>query len=250
MISAVILTKNEENQIGDCIRALDFCDEIILVDDNSSDKTQELAKEKKAKIFVRDMNMNYSQQSNFGLEKARGEWVLFIDADERISEKLRDEIIYALKNESDNAGYFLKRIDYIWGKWLRYGDVNKFKSLRLVRKDSGHWKRRVHPFFSINGKTKTLVNPILHYPHQSITEFIIAVNRWSTWHALANYEEGKKSSLNKIFLYPIMKFILNYLFRLGFLDGIQGLVFSIIMSFHSYLSWSKLWLIQNKKNQA
>jgi glycosyltransferase involved in cell wall biosynthesis len=246
-ISAVVLTKNEEKNIEDCLKTLSFCDEIIVVDDNSVDLTPNIAKKISAKVFSRDMNMNYAEQSNFGMEKAANEWVLFIDADERVTEQLKNEILTSIKNFGKEILVFkFKRVDYMWGKWLRHGEIGTFLSPRLVKKGPGKWKRRVHPYYSYMGLTKVLNNPILHYPHPTLESFIASVNRWSTWHAIANYEEKKRSNLFKIVFFPIAHFIKNYIFRFGFLDGMRGFVFAMMMSFHSLLSWGKLFILQKK----
>jgi len=243
MISAVVLTKNEEENIEKCLRTLRFCNEIVVIDDNSNDHTRDIAKKLGAEIYKRDMDMDYAAQSNYGMEKAKNKWVLFVDADERISNELADEITEAVGYEGV-SGFLLRRIDYMWGKWLTHGEVGSNRFMRLVRKRSGKWVRRVHPRFEIRGKTLNLKNPILHYPHPSVKEFIAKVDKWSTWHALANSEEGKKATISKVVLMPIGHFIRNFILNLGFLDGIRGLIFAFVMSFHSYLAWSKLLLLQ------
>jgi glycosyltransferase involved in cell wall biosynthesis len=249
MISAIILTKNEEKQILDCLNTLEFVDEVIVVDDNSIDKTTSIAQKWGAKVFTRSMNQDYSAQSNFGAHKAKNNWVLFIDADERVSKDLQQEILQTLKSSQNISGYYLKRKDFIWGKWLTHGEVGTFKSLRLFQKNKGKWIRRVHPHVDIKGAIGHLKNPILHYPHQNLHKFINSIDRWSTWHAKANNEEGKIATLFKITFYPIGHFVKNYIFRLGFLDGMQGFVFACLMSAHSYLAWSKLWISQRNSIQ-
>ena len=116
MISAVILTKNEENNLRNCIKSLAFCDEILVVDDNSLDKTIAIANELKARVFIRDMALDFSAQSNFGMEKTKTKWVLFVDADERISPELSKEIMSAINSRSAVKGFFLRRIDFLWEK--------------------------------------------------------------------------------------------------------------------------------------
>jgi glycosyltransferase involved in cell wall biosynthesis len=201
--------------------------------------------------------MNFSAQSNFGIKKAKGEWSLLIDADEIITPELALEIRTQLSSWSQPAGeageaigspvaYQIPRTDYFLGKKLRYGETRKSRVTRLVRKGKGEWSRRVHPTLNIEGQLGTLKNPILHYPHQSIQEFLISINRWSFWHSLALNEENKKSSTIKITLWPILKFIQNYILRLGFLDGTHGFVHAVIMSFHSFLGWSNLYVKTHK----
>jgi len=246
-ISAVILTKNEKKNIKDCIKTLSFCDEIVVVDDMSSDNTKEIALKLGAKVFERRMNKNISEQSNFGMKKASGEWILFVDADERVSKKLSEEIVKQTRECSlEINGLYIRRTDIMWGKILIHGESASVLLLRLVRKESGYWKRRVHQKFIIKGKTSVLENCLYHYPHQSVSEFIMSVNRWSLWHALANYEEGKTSSTLKIVFWPILHFTKNYIFRFGFLDGIRGFIFAVMMSFHSFLAWSNLYVKQKE----
>jgi glycosyltransferase involved in cell wall biosynthesis len=245
MISAIVLTKNEEKNIKDCLKSLSFADEIIVIDDYSQDRTREIAKKMGARVFKRSLNEDFASQRNFGLDKANSKWVLFVDADERVSEKLRDEIIQITANPFiEKCGFFIKRRDFLWGKELRYGEVGRIKLLRLACKDSGKWVRRVHEKWRVVGRTGTLNNPINHHPHASLREFLLSINRLSTLHARANKEEGKKSSLVKIIFWPLGHFLVNFFVKKGFLDKTPGFMVAMMMSFHSFLSWSKLWILQ------
>lgn len=243
-VSAVVLTKNEKSNIKDCLSSLDFCKELVVIDDNSNDGTISIAKEHGARVISRPLDMNYSGQNNFAMKKAKYEWVLFVDADERISKKLRFEIIKNLENSDDVVAFRFRRIDFLWGKWLRYGESGCFRAIRLIRKGKGNWVRRVHQYYETGGRVMELENPIEHYSHENLTKFVSNINRWSTWHAIANKEEGKVSNLFRIICYPLGHFVRNYIFRLGFLDGSQGLVFALVMAGHSYLSWAKQWMLQ------
>jgi glycosyltransferase involved in cell wall biosynthesis len=246
-ISAIILTRNEEDNIKECIGCLDFCDEVVIIDDNSLDKTTDLAVKLGAKVYKRRLGENFAAQRNFGLKKAQGKWVLFVDADERVTEDLRNEIVQITNDPLANyLGFYLKRTDYIWGRKLKHGETANVKLLRLARRRVGKWKRRVHEVWEVGGRTRELKNPLVHYPHPTLTDFVAGVNIMSSLHAEANLEEGKKSSLLKIFVWPLGHFVYNFILRLGFLDGIQGLMVALVMSFHSYLAWSKLWFLQRK----
>ncbi len=246
-LSAVILTKDEENNIKECIDCLDFCDEMIIVDDNSSDKTTDLAEKLGAKVYKRRLGDNFAAQRNFGLKKAAGKWVLFIDADERVTEDLRNEIVQMTNDPLVNyLGFYLKRADYVWGKKLKHGETGNIRLLRLARRRVGKWKRRVHEVWDVEGRTRELKNSLTHYPHPTLASFIASANNMSSLHAKANLEEGKKSSLIKIIAWPTGKFVSNFILKMGFLDGIQGFVVALVMSFHSYLAWSKLWFLQRK----
>lgn len=252
MITAIILTKNEEKNIKDCLESLKFCGEIIVVDDNSSDDTVNIAKKLRATILNHDLGENFAEQRNFGLSKAKGDWILFVDADERVSKELADEIIENTwiergKNAKEfPEGYLISRQDYFWGKKLRFGETASLKFLRLARRDAGKWKRKVHEYWSIKGQIGNLKNPIAHYPHPTLQEFVEEVDFYSTLHANEKNEVGEHSSLIKIIFWPVFKFIQNFIFRLGFLDRVPGVVVTLMMSFHSYLAWSKLYLMQRK----
>lgn len=248
MISAVVLTKNEEKNIRECLESLKWCDEVVIIDDYSEDKTAEIAKSLGARVYKRKLDDNFAGQRNFGLKKAKGDWVLFIDADERIMPALRAEITQLLGNSvTKYDGFYLKRRDFMWGRELRYGETGDVKLLRLAKKDAGQWRRAVHETWEVkDDKVGELKNPLLHYPHQTLREFIADVDRMSTLHAQENQKEGKRSNLLKIIIFPKLKFFDNWILKLGFLDGTAGFVVALIMSLHSYLAWSKLWLLQRK----
>jgi glycosyltransferase involved in cell wall biosynthesis len=245
-LSGVILTRNEEKNVSDCIKSLDFCSEIIIIDDFSDDNTRSIARRFGAKVYKRRMKKNFAEQRNFGLNKANGDWVLFVDADERVGEELKKEIGEELKKGGKN-GYFVPRLDTVWDRKLKHGETGNLKLLRLGRKDSGKWRRRVHEAWEIKGQVGELMNPLFHYPHTTLGEFIDELNWMTTLHAEENSAEGKYSGLGKILMFPLGKFVNNYFLKLGFFDGMPGFVVSVVMSFHSFLSWSKLWLLQNRK---
>jgi glycosyltransferase involved in cell wall biosynthesis len=246
-LSAIVLTKNEEKNIEKCLSSLSFVDEIIVIDDFSTDKTVKLTKNYGAIVFFRRLNNNFAQQRNYALSKARGEWVLFIDADEVVSVPLKNEIIQAINNPFSNiVGFYLKRKDIIWGKKLNFGETGKVKFLRLAKKNTGKWKRSVHEFWCVRGIKGDLHNELYHYPHPSLKEFIKDINFQSDLHSSANYWEGKKSNVIKITFWPMGKFFNNWIMRWGFLDGSQGLIIALMMSLHSFLAWSKLWILQRK----
>lgn len=257
MISAIILTKDEEKNISQCLESLSWCDEIIVIDDLSTDKTAKIASSLGAEVYIHPLNNNFATQRNYGLSKTYGDWILFVDADEKISPSLRDEIKSEIRRhrraspgagnpKSEIVGFEIKRIDYVWNKELRHGETGVVKLLRLARKNAGTWERKVHEVWNINDPTKALKNPLLHYPHQNLSEFLKHIDFYSTLHAEQKYLDGEKSSLLKIIIWPKFKFIKNWLFLRGFLDGASGLLVAMMMSFHSFLAWSKLWLMRNR----
>ena len=246
MISAVVLTKNEEKNIERCINSLLWCDKIVIIDDYSEDETINIIKNEKVKIFQRKLNGDFAGQRNFGLEKTKGEWVLFVDADEEVSRELREEIIEILKQvQDDMSGFYINREDYFLGRWLKYGETGDIKFLRLARKVGGVWKEKIHEVWEVTGKIGELKNPIQHFPHETVSEFLKEVNIYTDLVAQYWNEEGKKIGYREIVLYPIGKFIHNYIIRLGFLDGGEGFIMAAMMSFHSFLARGKYWLLRH-----
>ena len=250
-LTCVILARNEEKNIKDCISNLDFCDEILVIDDNSSDKTVERCQmsDVRCKIYKRSLNGDFASQRNFGLDKAKGKWVLFVDADERITRQLSDEMIKVTSDPTLHYnGYYIKRQDFLWDETLKYTEAGNIKLLRLAKKGAGLWKRKVHEVWEVKGKVGFLHHPIIHHSHANLSQFLEDINNLSSLHAKANYEEGKRSSLIKIIFWPQAKFIDNFFIKLGLLHGVRGFVISVLMTFHSYLAWSKLWLLQKNRS--
>ncbi len=250
MISTVILTKNEIQNIEKCIKSLGWCDEIIVIDDNSSDKTLEIVRKYKVKIYSRSLNNDFSGQRNFGLSKAKNEWILFVDADEVVSDALAYEISNAIQLKGQNLkefnGFYIKRVDFIWGKELKFGETGNIRLLRLGRKDVGLWEGMTHEKWQMEGAVGGLINPLYHYPHKTLSEFLEKINFYTDIRAKELKNKNTKIIFLFILLYPLGKFILNYILKRGFMDGIQGLVFALTMSFHSFLVRGKLWFQMNQ----
>lgn len=261
-ISAVILTKNEEKNIEKCLESVNFCDEIIIIDDYSEDKTIEVIKKlgvksqnlkSKVKIYQKQLKGDFANQRNYGMNQVNNDWILFIDADEEISKELSKEIVkllnsYIVKEDA----FYIKRRDFFWRKELRFGETRRVRNyglIRLVKKNSGKWIGNVHEVFFTSKKTSMLNGYLDHYPHPTLKEFIHKVNIYSTLRAKDLLNKGKKTNTFEIIVWPIGKFIFNYFFNLGFLDGPAGFTYAFIMSFHSYLVRAKLFQFQQQLNK-
>lgn len=249
MISAVVLTKNEERNIGKCLDSILWCDEIIVVDDFSEDNTVEKIQNlnSKIKIFEKHLNNDFASQRNYGFSKAKYEWVIFVDADEIVSSDLKNEILGKIKNNKNTGGFYVKRRDFIFGNVMQHGEFGNIKLLRLGRANKGKWEGRVHEEWKIKGKIEELGHSLFHYPHQSINGFLKDINFYTDIRAKELFDKGAKSNFISIILYTKIKFIQNYFLKLGFLDGTSGLVLALFMSLHSFLVRSKLWLLWQKK---
>lgn len=245
-LSAIVLTRNSERTLNDTLRSVSFCDEVCVVDDCSTDNTVEIAKQNKANIFFRSLGGDFAAQRNFGLSIAKGDWVLFVDSDEIVSEALKFEIREAIKTIDVN-GWYVKRQDVMWGTMLRYGETESVRLLRLAKRGSGEWKRPVHEVWEVPTPVATLRSPLLHTPHPDVAHFLYDIDTYSTINAQHFFATLGKAAGWQIVLYPVAKFFMNYVFRKGFLDGMPGLIYAVMMSFHSFLTRSKLWQLHYKR---
>ncbi|MCJ7792779.1 MAG: glycosyltransferase family 2 protein [Candidatus Marinimicrobia bacterium] len=246
MISIAILTKNEDKNIEGCLKSLEWCDEIMVIDDFSEDKTVAMARKLGAQVFQHPLNNDFAQQRNFALTKAKGDWVLFVDADERISPELAQEIQQEIK-KNKNKAFVFKRQDFFMGKALKHGETAQVRLLRMAKK-GGQWERPVHEVWQVPWLAYTLKNPLLHYPHPSITQFLDQANFHSTLHAQVLKKEGVRFSLFRLIFNPLGKFLQNYILRLGFLDGAHGFIMAMMMSLHSFLARGKLFSLKDEKS--
>ncbi len=248
-LSIIILTQNEADNILRCLKSVAWCDDIILID-NSSDATitraRKVIPKSHLRVFTKTQQDDFAQLRSFGLDHARHEWVFFLDADEEVTGDLQQEITTAITQNIN--GFYIKRRDFFLNTWLKHGNTRDIKRLKLGKKSAGCWQRRVHEVWKIEGNVGQLHTPLLHYPHPSIAEFLERINRWTTLDAEEFYEQGARSIWGKIIVFPSGKFIRNYLYKLGFLDGMPGLLMATLMSFHSFLTRAKLYMLQNSTN--
>lgn len=256
MISAVVLTKNEEKNIQKCLLSLRWCDEVVVIDDLSTDATTEKIHElterkeveaRNIRIIQNELAEDFAKQRNLGLKETKHEWVLFVDADEEVPVKLADEMMKEIQKNPDIVGWYVKRRDFLFQKELKHGETAKIKLLRLAKKGSGRWRGKVHEIWDIQGRTGELKEELLHHPHPTISDFLKEVNFYSDIVAQSRNREGKKVAAYQIIFYPLGKFISNYFFKLGLLDGSAGFITAMMMSFHSFLVRSKMWQLQNKE---
>lgn len=241
-ISAIILARNEEKKIGQTIKSLSFCDEVIVIDDESSDKTIEKANAAGAKVVEHSKKDEFAGQRNWAMEQAKNDWVLFVDADEEVTENLKEEI-KKIKLDTNVVAYSIPRKDFFWETELKFGETRKARELgivRLIRKGGGVWIGAVHETFISTGAVKKLNGYLNHNSHESLSSFIEDVNVYSSIRAEELAKIGKKFSLLELILFPFFKFIYTYFILGGFLDGAAGFVYSFVMSFHSFLVRAKL----------
>ena len=228
-LSACIITFNEADRIEECLRSVSFCDEIIVLDAHSTDGTRELAARHGARVIERDWP-GYRSQKQFAVEAARHDWVLCIDADERVSETLRAEIM-TLRSQgfAGAAGFSVPRITEYFGRFLRHGNAYPDRLVRLFDRRRGGWSgHEIHENTRVDGPTGRLRGRLEHYSYRSLYDRQSRMQRYAELMAQAMYERGERCGLTPVLLNPQWRFLRVYLLRLGFLDGWRGLVFALI----------------------
>ena len=243
-ISAIIITRNEEENIKDCMRSLNFSDEVIVVDNNSSDQTKHYAKALGVKVYEIP-GLDFSYLRNVGKEMAKSQWLLYVDADERISNALAEEIKVAVSNPSIFSAYRVLRQNYYFGKlW-----PNEEKIIRLVRKEALiGWQGKLHETPIVAGKVGYLTAPLLHYTHRDLTSMIKKTNEWSEIEAQLRYKsDHPKMSWWRFFRVMWTAFLRSYIVEGGWKIGIVGLIESLYQAFSIFITYAKLWEKQNKK---
>lgn len=244
-ITVCVLARNEEQNLEELLPQLQFANNVLVIDDISTDQTAKIAKAIGARVLKRALKENFSAARNYALCQSRNDWVLFVDADERLS----PELIKWLKEfEPSNqvSGYRFQRIDWFWGKALRYGEVSQVHVTRLVNSKFGKYRRPVHEVWESKLPVEKSNLVINHFPHQTIKAFLEHVNFYSSLNARYLASRNKSASVLDIIVTPVAKFVYTYFWKLGFLDGAPGFVYSFMMSFHSFLSRAKLYALKNK----
>lgn len=249
-ISVAIIAFNEEKRIEKCLQSVqDIADEIILVDSNSTDSTPELGKKYGAKVIHQEF-LGYIEQKNFALDQCSHEYILSLDADEALSSELLVEI-KKLKNQSAlQSGYRFNRVTNYCGHWVRHCGWYPDSKLRLIKKGSARWEGvNPHDILRLNDGTSEvhIKGDILHYSYPTISSHIDQTNRFTTIAAKASYNQGVRSNTFKIVTRPMLKFLRDYFFKLGFLDGRYGFIICWINALSALLKYSKIKELQDSK---
>ena len=250
MMSAIIITKNEEKNIKNCLSCLDWVDEIIIVDSNSSDKTREISKKTGAKIYICSKE-SFDERRNLGKKKAQNEWLLYVDADERVSDKLKKEILTKIKNPEGNSAFEIPRLNIFFGRPMKHGGWYPNYQTRLIRKSNlQHWFGKIHESPRIKGKIGKLKNHFVHLSHRSIKESFEKSAVWTQMEAdlfiKASHPPIKVYHLIKV---PLSEFINRVFIKKGFLDGTVGWLEGAIQAFNKFLVYGQIWEKQQKSSR-
>jgi len=228
-LSACIITYNEADRIEDCLRSLSFCDELVVVDSHSTDSTRDIASSLGARVIERDWP-GYRTQKQFAVDTASSDWVLCLDADERVTPELRSEI-EALRagGFAGYAGWFVPRITEYFGRFLRHGNAYPDRLIRLFDRRHGGWiGDEIHENTRVTGPVGRLRGHLEHFSYRSLTDHHRRMARYADLMAQALYARGKRCGLLKVLVNPQWRFFRGYFVRLGFLDGWRGLVFALV----------------------
>ena len=243
-VSVAIITQNEEANILGCLESVSWADEIVVVDGFSEDKTIEIAARFTDKIYKKSW-AGFSKQKQFALDQCSNEWVLSLDADERVRPELANEIKTLLKNKPAADGYLIARRSYFLNKWIKHCgwypgyQVRFFKKSRTKLSES-----RVHEGYLVDGKVATLSCDIDHYSHPSLHNSLEKLNRYSTLEAFDRLERKKVYWIDFI-THPLSAFLIKYIRQKGFLDGLHGFLLSWISSFLKMVMYMKIWRFQH-----
>ena len=240
-ISLSIIAKNEADRIGPLLNSAKFADEVLVVDSGSTDGTQDFCKKLGAKVVFHEW-AGYAAQKQFAMEHTLSEWILNLDADEEISDSLAEEIQHAIKNAgSDVAAFSMPRLSRYLGRWIKHGGWYPDRKVRLVRRGKGTWKGEgLHEQLIVNGKIEQLSEPILHHVYRNISDHLVTINRFSDIYAVERGPVGGWFVLAGA-VHALGKFAECYLWKLGFLDGIPGLVIAMNSSWYVFLKHAKAW---------
>ncbi|WP_115050827.1 glycosyltransferase family 2 protein [Xanthomonas arboricola] len=246
-ISACIIAFNEADRLRDCLRSLAFCDEIVVVDSGSTDATATLATAHGARVLQRAFD-GYRSQKAFCVAQASHDWVLCLDADERVSDGLRASIIAARDGGfAGAAGYRFARLSDYFGRFLRHGNAYPDRVLRLFDRRRGGWrgKREIHEAASVDGAVATLAGDLIHYPYRSLAQQLAKTQRYAQMMAEHDYARGKRATWSKLVLAPAWRFWRGYLLRGGFRDGWHGLIYAYVRANYVRQKTIMLWLLQH-----
>ena len=243
-LTAIILTKNEEKNIADCIASVLWADEVVVFDSFSQDGTVEIAREAGATVLKHPFH-DFAQQRNAALDAVDCDWVFFVDADERATPELAVEVRRVIQDESP-SGWWVPRHNYILGRVIRHAGWYPDYQLRLLRQGHARYdpQREVHEIVILAGEEGYLANPLIHYNYDTLAQFVERQNRYTDYEARILFDQGLRPRPHNFILQPLREFRRRYVSLKGYRDGFQGLLLSLLMAYYTlvmYLRLRRLW---------
>lgn len=244
-LSVILITLNEEENIKSCLQSVQWADEIVVVDSHSKDKTAEIARQFTEKVIVIDW-MGYSANKNLALENATGEWVLWIDADERVTPELAREIKKVIGTNTEKDGFEIARKAFFLGRWIKHCGWYPGYVLRLFRRQKAHFsENKVHEGVVLKGNRGRLKGSLVHYTDNNLEHYLWKFNRYTSYAADELAEKQRSAGLLSILFRPLHAFVKMYVLKLGILDGVEGLMLCLLSSGYVAMKYAKLWELKN-----
>jgi glycosyltransferase involved in cell wall biosynthesis len=242
-VSGVVTCFNEERHIRACLESLAWCDEIVVLDSFSTDRTPEIARSFPRVRFLERSYYGAAAAKNFALDQTRHDWAFILDADERCTPELQREIEALLAAQPAHGAYMVKRRCYFLGREIRHSGWRNDRVVRLIRRGAArHANARVHPKVIVDGDAPLLSAPIDHFMVEDFHEYLKRMVKYGHWGAAQAWRDGKRASaLTDVLFRPLWRFFRTYVLQLGFLDGGVGVAFCLCQAFATYAKWSLLW---------
>ena len=246
-ISILVPTFNEEKNIRECLESVKWANEIVIVDSYSSDNTLKIAREYTDKILQHEY-INSASQKNWAIPQLSNEWIMIVDSDERVTPELKDEIVRILVNGTEYDGFYIYRRNHFLGKEIKHCGWNKDKCLRLFRRGKGKYQdREVHADIILDGKVGFLNNKLLHYTFDSFEQYLKKWDRYTSWASIDRGKKTKDVHWYHLTLRPLWRFIRQYVFKSGFLDGKEGYMICKLAAMSVFMKYAKLWEKRNSE---
>lgn len=247
-LSVVVISKNEQANIKECLESVKWADEIIVVDDNSSDKTAEIAQGYTDQIFQRKMDIE-GRHRNWAYAQAKNSWVLSLDADERVTPELKEEIIEELKHPGELKGFTIPRKNYIGNYWVKFGGLYPSAQLKLFKKEDFRWEEvEVHPRAFLKGLKKKLKCDILHYSYKNFEDFVNKLNKQTTLEAIKWIKDKRRMGLGRALWRTFDRFMRTFFRKKAYKDGLVGFMVSVFAGLYQIVSYAKYWELKRGKN--
>jgi glycosyltransferase involved in cell wall biosynthesis len=248
-VSVTVITKNEAADIGEALASVAWADEIVVVDSHSTDGTVAIARQCTPRVVVRDWK-GYVDQKNHAASLASHDWILSLDADERVTPELADEIRKRLASQPPEAAFRMPRVTWHLGRWVRSTDWYPDYQLRLYDRRAAEWTGRyVHEAVAVRGATGDLRGELQHYAYRDISDHLETIDRYTTYAARQMHEAGRRAGPQQVVGHPPLAFLRNYIARGGIRDGVPGFIISTLNSYYVFLKFAKLWELQHSANQ-
>ena len=241
--SVVIAAKDEAAEIGECIASVAWAAEIIVVENDSSDDTVAVATSAGATTFSHPFT-TIGRQRNAAIARARHEWILVVDADERGTGGLRDEVARIVSGDAKDVAFRVRRRNYFLGREIRHGGWERDRPVRLFRSRMRYDERPVHEHVMTDGLVGELTEPLIHYPYASLGEYFAKLDRYSRWWAEQNFARGRRTRAWTIAVKPPVRFFSMYVLRAGFLDGAAGVIVAALAAMSVAAKYARLWEMQ------